>query len=60
MEKEERKKLMLKLYSDIKFANQAAVVSINQNQGLDKAHFQISAFYHFLLDNPIKICEQHF
>jgi len=64
MEKEERKKLVVKLYNDIKFANLSTElnkkcfanlntdVNKNYNANLNKTHFHISALYFFLKDNP--------
>ena len=51
MEKEEKQKLVAKLYNDIKYANQCEKVSDKHQDGLSKEHFHISAFYYFLKDN---------
>ncbi|MBQ8615631.1 MAG: hypothetical protein IJ415_03595 [Clostridia bacterium] len=51
MEKEQKQKLVAKLYNDIKFANQNAKISEKYGDGLTKEHYHISAFYYFLKTN---------
>lgn len=51
MEKEQKQRLVAKLYNDIKFANQSAKVSEKYKDGLTKEHYHISAFYYFLKGN---------